>query len=59
MAEDPIELNALELATELTIAWLGNPNTRSAAEDVPAALMRAADAVRSGKQALLNVITPY
>ena len=38
MAEDPIELNALELATELTIAWLGNPNTRSAAEDVPAFL---------------------
>ena len=28
-------------------------------EDVPAALQRAHDAVRSGKQALLNVITPY
>lgn len=38
MAEDTNELNALELATELTIAWLGNPNTRSAAEDVPAFL---------------------
>ena len=38
MAEDIIELNALELATELTIAWLGNPNTRSSADDVPAFL---------------------
>ncbi len=28
-------------------------------EDVPAALKRALDAVRGGKQALLNVITPY
>jgi acetolactate synthase-1/2/3 large subunit len=28
-------------------------------EDVPAALQRARDAVRSGKQALLNIITPY
>ncbi len=28
-------------------------------EDVPAALRRAHDAVRTGKQALLNVITPY
>ena len=28
-------------------------------EDVPAALARALDAVRSGKQVLLNVITPY
>ena len=38
MAEDTNSLNAVELATELTIAWLGNPNTRSAAEDVPAFL---------------------
>lgn len=28
-------LNAVELATELTIAWLGNQNNRAAAEDVP------------------------
>jgi acetolactate synthase-1/2/3 large subunit len=27
--------------------------------DVPAALKRAKDAVRAGRQALLNVITPY
>ena len=30
--------NSVELATELTIAWLGNPNTRTAADDVPAFL---------------------
>lgn len=38
MAEDTTDLNAVELATELTIAWLGNPNTRSSADDVPAFL---------------------
>jgi len=27
--------NAIELATELTIAWLNNPNVRATAEDVP------------------------
>ena len=31
-------LNAVELATELTIAWLGNQNNRAVAEDVPAFL---------------------
>jgi predicted transcriptional regulator len=31
-------LNAVELATELTIAWLGNQNNRTSAEDVPAFL---------------------
>ncbi len=30
--------NALELATELTIAWLGNQNNRLQADDVPAFL---------------------
>ena len=38
MADDTSDLNAVELATELTIAWLGNPNTRSSADDVPAFL---------------------
>jgi predicted transcriptional regulator len=37
MSEDT-SLNAVELATELTIAWLGNQNVRVAAEDVPAFL---------------------
>lgn len=32
------DTNAVELATELTIAWLGNPNTRTTADDVPAFL---------------------
>lgn len=31
-------LNAVELATELTIAWLGNQNNRVSAEEVPAFL---------------------
>ncbi|MBO9621535.1 MAG: MucR family transcriptional regulator [Sphingomonas sp.] len=35
---DENSLNAVELATELTIAWLGNQNNRVAAEDVPAFL---------------------
>lgn len=34
MAEDT-PLSAVELATELTIAWLGNPNTRVTADEVP------------------------
>ncbi len=38
MAEDGSELNAIELATELTIAWLNNGNNRVSAEDVPAFL---------------------
>ncbi|MGI4733018.1 MAG: MucR family transcriptional regulator [Janthinobacterium lividum] len=39
------ELNTVELATELTIAWLGNHNTRTSAEDVPAFLKSMYDAV--------------
>ena len=31
-------LNAVELATELTIAWLSNPNNRVGTDDVPAFL---------------------
>ncbi len=38
MADDGSELNAIELAAELTIAWLNNGNNRVAAEDVPAFL---------------------
>ncbi|WP_029625130.1 MucR family transcriptional regulator [Sphingomonas sp. PAMC 26605] len=37
MAEETT-LNAVELATELTIAWLGNQNNRITSEDVPAFL---------------------
>ncbi|RYD61677.1 MAG: transcriptional regulator, partial [Sphingomonadales bacterium] len=35
---DETSLNAVELATELTIAWLGNQNNRVQADDVPAFL---------------------
>ncbi|ATY31131.1 MucR family transcriptional regulator [Sphingomonas psychrotolerans] len=37
MSEDN-SFNAVEFATELTIAWLGNQNNRTSAEDVPAFL---------------------
>ncbi|MFN6934647.1 MAG: MucR family transcriptional regulator [Tsuneonella sp.] len=36
--DDDAVLNPVELATELTIAWLGNQNNRIAPEDVPAFL---------------------
>ena len=36
----------VELATELTIAWLGNPNTRASSDEVPAFLKAMYDAVR-------------
>ena len=45
MTEENTDLNAVELATELTIAWLGNPNTRTSAEDVPAFLGKMHDTV--------------
>jgi predicted transcriptional regulator len=34
-ADDPNDTGALELAAEVTIAWLGNPNVRAAADEVP------------------------
>ena len=37
MSEDT-SLNAVELAAELTIAWLGNQNNRVSADDVPSFL---------------------
>jgi predicted transcriptional regulator len=37
--------SSLELATELTIAWLSNPNTRASAEEVPSFLNRMHQAV--------------
>ena len=38
MSDEAGTPNAIELATELTIAWLSNPNTRAGADDVPAFL---------------------
>ncbi|RYF18767.1 MAG: transcriptional regulator [Oxalobacteraceae bacterium] len=39
------DLSPLELAAELTGAWLANPNTRASADDVPAFLSRMVDAI--------------
>ena len=45
MTETTTDLSAVELATELTIAWLGNPNTRTSAEEVPEFLGKMHDTV--------------
>lgn len=45
------QTNIVELATELTIAWLSNPSTRTNAEDVPAFL-------QSMHNALANLSSP-
>lgn len=34
------DTTAVELATELTVAWLSNPSTRASSDDVPAFLMK-------------------
>ena len=54
MTEDMTDTNAVELATELTIAWLGNPNTRISADEVPAFLGKMHDTV----SALLGATGP-
>ena len=45
MSDDNNDASPVELATELTIAWLSNPNTRAAADDVPAFLAKMHEAV--------------
>ncbi len=45
MTDTENDTGAVELATELTIAWLSNPNTRASAEDVPAFLHKMHEAV--------------
>ena len=45
MTTDTADTNLLELATELTIAWLSNPNTRASAEEVPSFLEKMHGAV--------------
>ena len=45
MSEDTVDTNTVELATELTIAWLSNPNTRASGDDVPAFLHKMHEAV--------------
>jgi len=44
--------NAVELATELTIAWLGNPNNRASADDVPSFLEKMHATVRELAQGI-------
>ena len=43
-------VDAIELATELTIAWLSNPNTRASADEVPAFLGKMHEAVAALSQ---------
>ncbi|MDP3676491.1 MAG: MucR family transcriptional regulator [Novosphingobium sp.] len=47
MTEGLDSTDPVELATELTIAWLANPNTNASAEDVPAFLQKMHQAVIS------------
>ncbi|TCP67041.1 MucR family transcriptional regulator [Sphingomonas sp. PP-CE-1G-424] len=47
MSDETYQPNPVELATELTIAWLSNPNTRTSADDVPAFLMQMHSSVQS------------
>lgn len=42
---DDTPFNSVELATELTIAWLSNPNTRANADEVPSFLAKMHQAV--------------
>jgi predicted transcriptional regulator len=45
MSDGTQDTNITELATELTIAWLANPNTRASAEEVPSFLRAMYEAV--------------
>ena len=47
MTDMNLETGTVELATELTIAWLSNPNTRASAEEVPGFLQTMHQAVSS------------
>lgn len=42
---DELVNDSIELATELTVAWLSNPNTRTSIDDVPAFLQSMHEAV--------------
>jgi predicted transcriptional regulator len=45
MSEELSGLSPLECATEITVAWLSNPNTHASAEDVPVFLQNMHTAV--------------
>ncbi|UZK67707.1 MucR family transcriptional regulator [Sphingomonas sp. M1-B02] len=45
MPKSEDHISTVELATELTIAWLRNPNTRASTDDVPAFLAKMHESV--------------
>ena len=47
LEQNDLSSTPLELATELTIAWLSNPNTRAQADEVPSFLRTMHEAVMS------------
>lgn len=47
MADENKQSNTLELATDLAIAWLSNPNTSASADEVPAFLQKVYGALNS------------
>jgi len=52
------DINTVELATELTIAWLSNPNTRTSADDVPAFLQQMHSAVERLSAPVADAVEP-
>ena len=58
MSDDSYAPNSVELATELTIAWLSNPNTRTSADDVPAFLSQMHASVSSLVSGSQEPVTP-
>ncbi|WP_114226598.1 MULTISPECIES: MucR family transcriptional regulator [Sphingomonas] len=51
MADDQSNDGSIELATELTIAWLSNPNTRAQANEIP-------EFLRTMHQAVTDLASP-
>lgn len=45
MTDETAKSDAVDLATELTIAWLSNPNTKASTDEVPAFLQKMHQAV--------------
>jgi predicted transcriptional regulator len=45
LPDETSSVSPIELATELTIAWLGNPNTRTSSDEVPIFLSKMHEAV--------------
>ena len=58
MADETAELNTLELATELTIAWLANPNTAVTADEVSGVLAKMHAAVTSISSPQTSAVEP-